>query len=158
MGERTNGLADPATLELQLESIRGNLTGIVRELDHRRHDLTDWKGQLAKHKKEIGFAAGGLALLLGGVGVAAVLLRRHNRLPSVRVRELGKALRRIAADPSRLAQPQPSLWGKVVGVLVTTLVGITVKQTATMLLEDGKAKKQLPLPKNRAYEALNPPR
>lgn len=165
MGERTSGLNDPALLELQLESIRGNLTGIVRELDHRRHDLTDWRGQLVKHKTEVGYAVGGLALLLGGVGVAALLVKRHNRQPAVRMREMGKALKRIAGDPSTLARPQSSLVGKLVGAALTTLVGVTVKQAATTLLNDAKTRRALPSATDRAlsvpgaaYEALNPPR
>jgi hypothetical protein len=152
MGERTNGLDDPAILELQIESIRRNLTGIVRELDHRRHDLTDVRTQLSKHKTELLAAAGTVALVAGAVGAVAFFVRRRNQKLTVRAKRMRKAVGRILEDPNRLARAEPSILKKVATALIAAALGAAVKKVTTIAIEEVRGRpKQL-----EAWEHLNP--
>src|SRR5205085_2545846 len=63
MGERTNGVTDdPERLQQDVEAIRGRLTDVVSELDHRRHAVLELK----THVPAYAAAAGGVLLLVGG--------------------------------------------------------------------------------------------
>lgn len=152
MGERTTGLDDPAILELQIDSIRRNLTGIVRELDHRRHDLTDVKMQIDKHKPELLAAAGSVVVVAGALGAVAFLLRRRNRKLGVRATHLRKAIGRILEDPNRLARPEPTILKKVATALVVAVAAAAGKKVATMMIDEVRGKpKEL-----EAWQQLNP--
>ncbi|MDP2342632.1 MAG: hypothetical protein Q8O67_16865 [Deltaproteobacteria bacterium] len=57
MGERTglivreaHPLASPEQLEHDVDDLRAGLTGIIRELDRRRHELLDWRSQAQRHR------------------------------------------------------------------------------------------------------------
>jgi hypothetical protein len=70
MGERTNGVkTSPEVLEREVESIREGMTPILSELDHRRHDLTDWRLQLRRRGPALLKAFGVLAGLLAVVQI-----------------------------------------------------------------------------------------
>jgi len=85
MGERTTGLIvrevhslaspTPEQLEHDVDDLRDGLTGIVRELDRRRHELLDWRLQLKKHRVAAVVAAG--LLFLGGLGLLRLARRRR---------------------------------------------------------------------------------
>jgi hypothetical protein len=152
MGERTTGLDDPAVLELQIDSIRRNLTGIVRELDHRRHDLTDVKMQIDKHKPELLAAAGTVAVVAGVVGAVAFIVSRRNKKLSVRATHMRKAIGRIIEDPNRLARREPSIWKKIATGIVTAALGAAVKQVTSIAIAEvrGKPKELEP------WQQLNP--
>ena len=152
MGERTTGLDDPAILELQIDSIRRNLTGIVRELDHRRHDLTDVKMQIDKHKPELLAAAGSVVAVAGVVGAIAFFVSRRNKKLSVRATHMRKAIARVLEDPNRLARPEPTILKKVATALVVAVVAAAGKKVATMMIDEVRGKpKEL-----EAWQQLNP--
>ena len=64
MGEGKAGVnAKPEEIEREVEQIRGNLDPVLRELDVRRHELTDWRLQLRRHGPRlarVGAAAAGV--------------------------------------------------------------------------------------------------
>ena len=63
----------PAALEQEVHGLREALTVVVGELDHRRHDLLDWRAKLRAGAGKLALVgAGALALTL-----AAVWLRRR---------------------------------------------------------------------------------
>ena len=65
MGQRTNGVAAaraPEHVAHEIDAIRRDLDRVVAELDRRRHELTDWRLQLRRHKR-------GLALTVLGAAV-----------------------------------------------------------------------------------------
>jgi hypothetical protein len=77
MGEATNGVIerarDPnegksaAQLEEKVGLIREHLTDVVSELDFRRHELMDMRGQLRRHAGLIAGIVGGALLITGGI-------------------------------------------------------------------------------------------
>jgi hypothetical protein len=95
-------------LQRDIEEIRGRLGGMVRELEHRRHDLFDVRKQLNRHV--IPLALTGLALLglaAGGVALAAHRRRQREAL-GARLGRLRRALARMIDKPERVAgAPSP---------------------------------------------------
>ena len=95
-----NGPAEePPRLEREIDSIRGELDVLVRELDRRRHQALDWRLQLRRHQRELSIAgiAGGVAVL---VLVGWSIRRRRAR----RTGDLVRALRLLAEHPDALAR------------------------------------------------------
>ena len=77
MGERTNGMkTSPEELEREVESIREGMAPILSELDHRRHDLTDWRHQLRQRGPIL---LKSLAVVAGLVTVAKLVQRRGRK-------------------------------------------------------------------------------
>jgi len=111
-------------LDEKAEAIRENLTGLVNELDHRRHEL------VRRYVKPIGVGLG-----IVGLGVAAVLAwRRWGRRPP-RAAGFGAALRRVAAHPERVAAaPQRSVAKRVLGAAAAAAVSVAARQLATQVL------------------------
>lgn len=65
MGQGAHGVkAKPEDLKREVEEIREGMTPVLDELDHRRHEMTDWKLQL-RHR--------GPAFLKGIAALAAVI-------------------------------------------------------------------------------------
>ena len=119
--------ASPESLEQEVEAIRGNVTQIASELDHRRHELFDWRLQLRKHASAIALAATAAALLVGGTIGWRTWHRRRNTRPLNKVRQLRLAFLRVVAHPERVARPQPSLGAKALSAAVTGTVGVLAK-------------------------------
>lgn len=86
MGQGTDGVKTaPEKLKREVEEIRESMTPVLDELDHRRHEMTDWSLQLRRH---------GPALLKGVAAVAA-LIATVNLVKQRRARAARK--RRLAA-------------------------------------------------------------
>lgn len=86
MGQGTDGVKTaPEKLKQEVEEIRESMTPVLDELDHRRHEMTDWSLQLRRH---------GPALLKGVAAVAA-LIATVNLVKQRRARAARK--RRLAA-------------------------------------------------------------
>jgi hypothetical protein len=99
MDEGTAGVTndrEPPCIEREIESIRGDLDVLVRELDRRRHEALDWRRQVRRHRRGIAFATGmaGVALL----GLVWWSARRRR----ARGTELVRALRLLAHHPEAL--------------------------------------------------------
>ena len=114
MGQGTPGVVEPEAIEHEIGGIRGALTGILRELDHRRHELADWRLQLRRHAVALAVGATAIALL---VGVAA--LRRRRRRPPRRVEE-------------------PSMAKKILGAALAAAASVAAKAGAKRLVEEAR--------------------
>jgi hypothetical protein len=96
-------------LEREIETLRDDMGGIVHEIDRRRHELTDWRLQLHRHRNKLIAVGSGLALWAG------MRIWRHRRRarPEERARRLEAALERILENPDALAPKKPGMAGHV---------------------------------------------
>jgi len=117
----------PQELEREVDDIRENITGIVGELDRRRHDLLDWRLQLRRHGAVLAAVTAGWVLAIGvTMAVRASQRRRRNR-PLAKARRLREALSRMVAHPELVAQPRPSIGRKVLAAAASATVGALAK-------------------------------
>jgi hypothetical protein len=116
-------------LQEDIEEIRGNLGGMVSELDQRRHDLFDVRKQISRHV--IPLALTGLALL--GVAVGGIALAAHRRRQreafGARLVRLRRALVRMIDKPERVAS-EPSPERKIATAGAAAVVSAVVKRLA----------------------------
>ncbi|MGE5179622.1 MAG: hypothetical protein ACM3PF_11045 [Bacteroidota bacterium] len=67
MGKGTDGVkASPEELEQNVREIRNEMAPVLNELDHRRHEMTDWKLQLRRRAPVLLKGAAVLAALVAG--------------------------------------------------------------------------------------------
>jgi hypothetical protein len=133
MGERTTDVsisAPPEELEHEVEGIRGNMTGIVKELDRRRHEWLDWRLQLRRHRTVLTLATAGLLLAFGGALAIFVRNKRRRQRPLDKVRRLREAVSRMIEHPEHVARPQPSIGKKALAAAASAAAG-TLTKTVT---------------------------
>jgi hypothetical protein len=132
---------EPQELEREVEDIRDNITGIVGELDRRRHDLLDWRLQLRKHGPVLVAVTAGWVLAFGMTMAVGAARRRKRNRPLEKARRLRQALSRMVAHPELVAQPQPGIGRKVLAAAVSATVGALAKtliQELASSLESGE--------------------
>ncbi|RIL05728.1 MAG: hypothetical protein DCC71_09245 [Proteobacteria bacterium] len=95
---------EPDHIESEIHAIRDDLSGLMSELDRRRHAALDWRLQLRNHRRELMIAAGGLALAVAGGVAVRHAMRQRRQQPIARVQRLGHALDLILQDPDSLAR------------------------------------------------------
>jgi hypothetical protein len=118
-------------LERDIETIRGNLGGLIGELDHRRHEALDVRLQLRRHGLLLGLGL----LAVAGVVTGVVLMRRarkrrRRRLPA-RLRSLRHAVQRMVAEPDRVVESQPRVPKRILaaaGAAAASVVGRRVAE------------------------------
>ena len=143
MGERTGSLdlrsKDEHRAELaapgdavrqlgaEIAALREELSGLVAELDRRRHDMLDLKLQARRHA--LGVTATVASLIGAAAGVVWVGIWRSRRRQTLlsRARRLGEAVGRMADQPDRVAAEQPVL-GKIVTAAATAAVATMIKR------------------------------
>ena len=91
---------DPEALEQDVRELRRELDATLRELDRRRHELTDWRLQLRRHWRAL-LAAG---LLAGGTVALIVYRKRVRERPLSKVRRMRRALARMIDNPDAVAR------------------------------------------------------
>jgi len=80
-GESSHEVAQ--ALQRDIERIRGDLASTVGELDRRRHELLDVRGQLRRHPVPIALVmAALLAVAAGGIALVVTRHRRRQELPA----------------------------------------------------------------------------
>jgi hypothetical protein len=129
MGEGADGMngagGDVGRVEGEIDSLRADLTGLVGELDRRRHEAFDVRLQLRRHPVAAAVAVAAAALVVGGALAVLVHTRRERRRPSVRARETRRALARLLDHPDRVAA-EPSIGARIVtatlGIAASTLM------------------------------------
>lgn len=129
-GETRLETGSPTQLEREVEQIRDDLTGIIRDLDRRRHELLDWRLQLRRNAVPVGVSLGTLSLLVGGA--AALTIWRHRRQQRVlsRVGRLRSAVSRMIDHPERVAVATPSMGQKALAAVLSTAIGIAMNAVA----------------------------
>jgi hypothetical protein len=127
-----NGVGEDTVgrVEGEIQSLRGELGGLVAELDRRRHEAFDLRLQLRRHPVAAAIAAAGAALVVGGLLAVAVRSRRQHRRPSMRARETRRALARLLDHPDRVAA-EPSITNKV----ATAVLSLAATMIAKRILE-----------------------
>jgi len=141
MGEGTNGVtgADERVAAEELEQrvalIREHMTDVVSELDYRRHELFDVKGQLKKHAGLVAAIGGGVLLLTGGAIGWSVYKSRKAK---------AEARKRTLFGPRIVKVSQyESIWHKIAsaaaGVLATMAAKALAAQLVRPVLEAGAA-------------------
>jgi hypothetical protein len=129
-----DGSGDVRRLEEDIQNIRGNLGGLLGELDHRRHEAFDVRVQLRRHGLLIGLGLFAMA----GVVTSAVLIhrersRRRRSLP-VRLRGLRQALRRMAAEPERVVESQPRVRNRILVAAGTAVASVMGRRLAERIV------------------------
>lgn len=119
--------------EDDIDSLRRDLGRLVSELDRRRHELLDVRGQLRKHPRVVIGAAAGAALLLGGLVAVAVGNRRRHARPSVRAAEARRALARLLDHPDRVAA-EPSMGAKIATAAGVAAGAVVARRLAERLV------------------------
>jgi hypothetical protein len=124
-----NGVGEDTVgrVEGEIQSLRGELGGLVAELDRRRHEAFDLRLQIQRHPVAAAIAAAGAALIVGGLLAAAVRGRRRHRNPSVRARETRRALARLLDHPERVAA-EPSISNKVATAVLSLAATVIAKR------------------------------
>jgi len=115
----------PASIEREIEAIRGHLGGLVTELDHRRHGLNPIVA--AKRHPAI-FAVAGV--MLTGAVVTAILV--HNARKRRRHSWLGRG-KRLTSTLNELMQGKaaaasPNLGVSMLSALATAAAGVVGKR------------------------------
>lgn len=129
MGEAADSVNEPRELVHEVREIRENLTGIVRELDHRRHELLDWRLQLRRHSGIVAIAAGAAVLLIGGSILLRVRRRRIEARTMTRVKKMRRALARFVEDPDQVAPARVPM-GKTVATAALSAAAATAGKKA----------------------------
>lgn len=134
MGTGATGVersASPEEIEREVNEIRDRLTVIVQDLDRRRHELTDWRLQLRRHRSLVIIMAGSVVLLGAGLAAYASWHRRQQRLIP-RTTRLRQALTRMERHPERVAVPEARVPQKVLSAVLTSaasaLTGTAVRR------------------------------
>ena len=107
MGTGTDDLklaGQPAdVIERAIAVKRSHADRVARELDRRRHHLTDWRWQVSHHGRGIAIAAGVLALMAGAAIATRVARARARRRPAARFARLRRAVARMIDRPEAVA-------------------------------------------------------
>jgi hypothetical protein len=66
----------PEEIRLSVQETRRELEFSLNDLQSKVHELTDWRRQIAEHRREIVIGAAVAGFVIGG-GIAAVFRRRR---------------------------------------------------------------------------------
>jgi hypothetical protein len=94
-------------LDAEAAQLRDELTELIAELDRRRHELLDVKGQVRRHPWSVGLT--GLAMSAAAIGAIALHHRRGQG------RGLSAARARHRAPRSEPALREPTLLQRILG-------------------------------------------
>ena len=144
MGERANGLSAVAIpdgtggadtspratarrLDGEIAVVREELSGLVGELDRRRHEVLDVKLQVKRHA--LGVTLSAIALVTAASGLVWLGMWRAQRRARVlsRAGRLREAVSRMVERPERVAA-EPTLPGKILSAAATAAVATLVKK------------------------------
>ncbi|HEY3359520.1 MAG TPA: hypothetical protein VGQ83_40085 [Polyangia bacterium] len=131
----------PARKENDINHIRARLDELVDELDRRRHEVTNVKLQVSRHKTPIAIAGGSVFALAGGITAFSLWRRRRRHTLRGRADRARGALEQIAKHPDRVvAKVRERLGPQVFGTIVTTLIGFLVARGAEAAIGAGYAR------------------
>lgn len=133
MGTGTDDLnlagQSPEMIERAITVARSHADQVARELDRRRHHLTDWRWQVTHRSWAIAIAAGVALVAAGGLIATAVARSRARRRPAARLARLRRAVARMIDQPERVATT-PTIGQKVAMTALGTLTSVGIKLLA----------------------------
>jgi hypothetical protein len=112
----------------EIDALRGDIGGLVAELDRRRHEMMDLRLQARRHPVFVAAVVAGAALVVGSLVAVALRARSERRRPAVKARHVRDAMRRLVDHPHRVAA-EPSMTQKIV-----TAIAIAAGTAATKRL------------------------
>lgn len=122
-------------LQRDIDRIRSEVANTVGELDRRRHDLLDVRGQLRRHPLPIALVAAALlGVAAGGIALGVMHQRRRQRL-GARLERLQEALGRMVAKPNRVATDQ-GVGRKIVAAAGAAAASLTAKKLVARAFRD----------------------
>ena len=130
-------------IEKAADRIRGEFLLTLKELERRRDEALDVRGQLTRHKRGIELVGVAAVALATAVVVGLVLNRRYQR--HHRARRLARGISRAWRHPERIAsrakeRPVPAELGrKLAGTVVTSLAGTLVRRAMHEVLPPKEA-------------------
>jgi len=147
---RSDDAERAAELEQEIESIRGNLDGLVAELDHRRHRLSPVR--VAREHPLLAVIAGGVTLVGLETAGALIYKARARKQPSwlERSQRLASALGRLTSDPP--VRTSPGLGWKILTAAGTATAAVVGRRLARKLLSE-KGKQPAP-PRSSPHERI----
>ena len=119
-------------IEKAADRIRGEFLLTLRELERRRDEALDVRGQLSRHRRGVEIA--GIALLAAAAAVVAGVILNRRRQRHHRGKRLVEGISRAWRHPERIAsrakqRPVPAELGrKLAGTVLTTLAGQLVRR------------------------------
>jgi hypothetical protein len=114
-------------LEGEIAVLRDELTGLVAELDRRRHELTDFKLQARRHVE--GVTLTGVSLLASTAGFVWLSIRRSRRrnLARAKMGRLREAVSRMVDRPDRVAA-EPGIPARILTAAANAAVATAIKR------------------------------
>jgi hypothetical protein len=121
-------------LEGEIAVLRNELTGLVTELDRRRHELTDFKLQARRHV--VGMTLTGAGLLASAAGFAwlSVWRSRRGSQATARMGRLREAVSRMVDRPDRVAA-EPGIPARILTAAATAAVATAIKKVLERSLQ-----------------------
>ena len=130
-----DGSADPGMspressrqLEGEIAVLRDELTGLVAELDRRRHELTDFKLQARRHMVGATLTGAGLLASAAGFVWLSVWRRRRRSQATARMGRLREAVSPMVDRPDRVAA-EPGIAAKILTAAANAAVATAIKK------------------------------
>jgi hypothetical protein len=137
---------EPEKVETQLEGTRDRLGGLLSELTRRRHDLTNFRLQLQRHRLAVVATLASVLALASGAVAMAMRRARAQRGMGARARRMRMALGRMVAHPERVAGGDTPIGRAVAKVALTSAVGVLAKKLAAGAASGIARRRQPPKP------------
>ena len=118
-------------LDAEVAQLRDELTELIAELDRRRHELLDVKGQVRRHPWSVGLT--GLAMSAAAIGAIALHHRRGQG------RGLSAARARHRAPRSESALREPTLLQRILGAAGSAAAVYLVRAGLTRVISSKPA-------------------
>ncbi len=121
-------------LDGEIAVLRDELTGLVAELDRRRHELTDFKLQARRHV--VGMTLTGAGLLASAAGFVWLSVWRSRR-PSHATARMGRlraAVSRMVDRPDRVAT-EPSIPARILTAAANAAAATAIKKVLERSLQ-----------------------
>jgi len=129
MGQRADGVkGGSGALEREISGIRDELGALVGELDRRRRDLFDVRGQVRRHPVAASLAGLAVAAVLGGSVALLIHNARRKQRTSYRTKQLRVAFGRMMEHPERVARGEAPPAEKILAAVGTAIATLLVKQ------------------------------
>lgn len=129
-------------LEGEIAVLRDELTGLVAELDRRRHELTDFKLQARRHV--LGLTLTGASLLASAAGFVwlSVWHSRRRSQTTARMRRLQEAVSRMVNRPDRVAA-EPGIPARILTAAANAAVATAIKKVLERCLQRAMSLKRV---------------